>query len=81
MLDTVHTIMIYSSFHVDMIPIFIAGVLTGLLLALLTIYVAAKLQQAQISEGNKGKQELLESIKEQNMLYNAYRYVGKLIHS
>lgn len=56
---------------------FIAGVLTGLVLALLAIYVAAKLQQAQVAEGNKGKQELLQLIKEQNMLFNACRYVGR----
>lgn len=59
-----------------MISIFLSGILTGLVVALITIYVATKLQQ----EGNKGKQELLQLIKEQNMFFNA-RYVGKLIYN
>ena len=56
-----------------MITYFVAGVLTGLIIALLAIYVAAKLQHAQVEEENKGKQELINLIKEHNMLFNTYR--------
>ena len=63
---------------------FAAGVLTGLIIALFAIYVAAKLQHAQVMEarmeGNKGKEELLNLIKEQNMLFNTYRYVDRSLN-
>ena len=55
---------------------FVTGVLTGLIIALFAIYVAAKLQH----EGNKGKEELFNLIKEQNMLFNACRYVDRSLN-
>ena len=60
-----------------MILVFVRGVLTGLILALVAMYVAAKLQQAHVTEGHMGNQELLDLIRQQNMLFNSYRYVDK----
>ena len=60
-----------------MILVFVCGVLTGLILALVAMYVAAKLQQAHVTEGHMGNQELLDLIRQQNMLFNSYRYVDK----
>ena len=61
----------------EMILVYIAGVLTGLILALVAMYVAAKLQHAHVTEGHMGNQELLDLIKQQNLLFNSYRYVDK----